>query len=75
MEAGEATVAELHPSQTTLLEVLATREGLSVSSFAVRELSEAARRADNLALLGDLPDLGSSADELVADVQAARTGR
>ncbi len=57
------------------LEALAAREGLSVSSFAVRELTEAARRADNAALLGDLPDLAVSAEDIVADVQAGRAGR
>lgn len=57
------------------LATLAAREGLSVSSFAVRELSEAARRADNPALLGTLPDLAVSAEDIVADVQAGRAGR
>lgn len=57
------------------LEALAAREGLSVSSFVLRELSEAAKRADNPALLGDLPDLAVSADDIVADVQAGRAGR
>ncbi len=57
------------------LEALAAREGMSVSSFAVRELSQAARRGDNLALLAGLPDLGVSVEDIVADVQAGRTGR
>lgn len=57
------------------LETLAAREGLSVSSFAVRELSEVARRADNPALLGDLPDVGVSAEDVVADLEAGRAGR
>ena len=57
------------------LEALAAREGMSVSSFAVRELGEVARRANNASLLGDLPDLGVSADEVAGDVQAGRTGR
>lgn len=57
------------------LEALAAREGLSVSSFAVRELSEASKRADNPALLGDLPDLAVSVEDLVADVRAGRAGR
>lgn len=57
------------------LRALATREGLSVSAFAVRELAEIARRADNPALLGDLPDLGVSADDVVADLHAARARR
>ena len=54
------------------LEALAAREGLSVSAFAVRELSEVARRADNPALLGDLPNLAVSADDVVADLDVAR---
>lgn len=57
------------------LEALAAREGLSVSAYAVRELSEVARRADNPALLGDLPDLGVSADDVVADLDAGRARR
>jgi plasmid stability protein len=54
---------------------LAAREGLSVSAFAVRELAEAARRADNAALLAELPDLGVSADDVVAELERGRTGR
>lgn len=57
------------------LAVLAAREGMSTSAYAVRELGEIARRADNPALLGDLPDLGVVADDVVADVQAGRSGR
>lgn len=57
------------------LESLARREGLSVSAFAVRELVEASRRADNLALLGDLPDLDVSADGVIADIEAGRAAR
>jgi len=45
---------------------------LSVSAFAVRELGEIARRADNPALLGDLPDLAVSAEDIVVDLQAGR---
>jgi len=41
----------------------------------VRELGEAARRADNPALLGELPDLGVSASDVVADLEAGRAGR
>ena len=57
------------------LAALAAREGMSVSSFALRELSHAARRADNAALLGDLPDLDVPANVVLADVSAARTAR
>ncbi|HVF78223.1 MAG TPA: hypothetical protein VNA28_07980 [Solirubrobacteraceae bacterium] len=54
---------------------LAAREGLSVSSFALRELSYAARRADNPALLGELPDLDVSAKDVVIDLEVGRSAR
>lgn len=54
------------------LERLAAREGLSVSALAVRELAAASRRADNADLLADLPDLGITADDIVADLGEAR---
>ncbi len=54
---------------------LAAREGLSVSSFALRELTEAARRADTPALLGELPDLDVSAADVVAGLEAGRVAR
>ena len=54
---------------------LAAREGLSVSAFVLRELAEAARRADNQALLGQLPDLDVSASDVIADLEAGRTVR
>lgn len=54
---------------------LAAREGLSLSSFAMRELTEASRRANNAALLGELADLDVSAQDVVADLQATRSAR
>ena len=54
---------------------LAAREGLSVSSFALRELSDAARRADNPALLGELPDLDVSAKHVAIDLEVGRSAR
>jgi len=57
------------------LERLAVREGLSVSAFATRELAIIARRADNPALLADLPDLGVDADNVLADLDAGRSAR
>ena len=57
------------------LERLAAREGLSVSAFATRELAVIARRADNPALLADLPDLAVEAQHIVADVEAGRATR
>lgn len=57
------------------LATLAAREGLSASSFAVKELSLAVRRADNPALLGDLPDLDVPAKDVIADLEAGRSTR
>lgn len=48
------------------LEALAERESLSVSALAVRELAESSRRADNRALLNDLPASTLSTAEIVA---------
>ena len=39
------------------LEKLAARAGLPLSTFALQELTEAARRADNAELLNALPSL------------------
>jgi hypothetical protein len=57
------------------LQRLADREGLSVSAFAVRELAVVARRADNAALLGDLPEVELDADDVVADIERGRSER
>ena len=57
------------------LERLARKEGMSLAAFAVRELTEAARRAENPALLGDLPDLGIAAEAVVADLAGSRGDR
>jgi hypothetical protein len=54
---------------------LATREGMSVSSFALRELAAVARRAENPALLGDLPDIGISSADVVAELEDVRSAR
>lgn len=59
----------------TRLELLAARDATSVGAVAVRELSEASRRADNPALLGELPDLGIETSALVADVREGRAER
>lgn len=57
------------------LERMAARGGTSLNALAVRELTEVARRADNYALLADLPDLGIGIDEIVADLESGRNGR
>ena len=57
------------------LERLAAREGMSVSAVALRELTEASRRADNPRLLGALPDHGIAPADIVDDLDAERATR
>lgn len=57
------------------LERLAARERVSVNTYAMRELAEAARRADNADLLAALPDLSVDTDDIVAAVGEGRSGR
>lgn len=57
------------------LERLAQHDSMSVSAFAVRELAQLSRRADNERLLDSLPDLGFPAPEVVADLDAERAER
>ena len=54
------------------LEKLASRAGLPLSTFALQELSETARRADNAELLQALP---SAAIEPAAILEALRQSR
>ena len=55
------------------LERLAKRAQMSVSAFAVRELTALSRRADNPALLGDLPDTALRVEDVLADLDAGRS--
>jgi hypothetical protein len=57
------------------LERLAARDATSVGAVAVRELADVSRRADNPALLGDLPDFEIDAAAIVADVADGRAER
>jgi plasmid stability protein len=57
------------------LEVLAARDGTSVSAVAVRELAEASRRADHPALLAALPDLNIDVRTVVAEQDRERAER
>jgi hypothetical protein len=54
------------------LDRLAARAGLPVSVFAVRELAEASRRADNATLLDSLPDLDVPTKVILAALAAER---
>ena len=57
------------------LQLLAARDRMSVSSVALRELAEATRRVHNPELLGDLPDLGVSAADVLAALEEGRAER
>ena len=57
------------------LAVLAQRNGMSVSAFAVRELAHVARRANNTDLLADLPDLGITPETVVDAIAESRPER
>jgi hypothetical protein len=57
------------------LETLAAKDATSVSSVAIRELSEVSRRASNPALLGRLPDLRVDSSQLVEGIEADRAQR
>ncbi len=57
------------------LERLAAEAGLPLSSFAVRELTEASRRANAAELLAALPHLGVPSGDIVAALHAERDAR
>lgn len=57
------------------LEQLAKRDATSVAAVAVRELTEVTRRADNPALLGQLPDLDIQTSVVMDDLDRERADR
>jgi hypothetical protein len=57
------------------LQRLAADDGMTVSAVAVRELTEASRRADNPALLGRLPDIGVDPAMIIRDLDSERADR
>jgi hypothetical protein len=57
------------------LQRLADRDGTSVGAVAGRELSDVSRRADNPALIGQLPDLDVDVSVIVAGVEQERATR
>ena len=57
------------------LERLAKQAGMSTSAFAVLELGRLSRRADNAALLADLPDLGLGNLDVVEAIRVGREER
>jgi hypothetical protein len=63
------------PEVVARLERMAAKDGISVNAVAVRELAEVSRRADNPALLGELPDLKIETATIVADLDAERSAR
>jgi hypothetical protein len=54
------------------LQRLATRAGMSLNAFAIRELADVARRADNAALLDSLPDIDVNTADIVDTVNSSR---
>jgi len=54
------------------LERLASRAGMSLSAFTVRELSEASRRVDNQAILDGLPDLEIATSDIIGTLDDSR---
>lgn len=57
------------------LEQLAARESMSVSAFAVKELTNSSRRARNAALLDALPDTGVTREQILEALHAGREER
>ena len=57
------------------LKRLADRERMSVSAFALRELSDVSRRAANAAILAGLPDLKIPRAEVLSALREGRAGR
>jgi len=68
-------VRTLYDDVVDRLTSLAAREGMSVSSFAVKELAESSRRANNRALLDGFADHDVPAGEVVGDLEAGRSAR
>lgn len=54
------------------LERLASRAGMPLSTFALQELSETARRADNAELLQALPSADLEAGEILEALRQSR---
>lgn len=57
------------------LQRLAEADATSVGAVAVRELTEVSRRADNPALLAQLPDLAVDVASIADDLDSERTHR
>ncbi|KMM16910.1 hypothetical protein [Synechococcus sp. GFB01] len=57
------------------LELLARRAGLPLSTFALQELTETARRADNASLLADLPSQPIPRSSILEALDASRDER
>ena len=54
------------------LEALASRAGVPLSTFALQELTEAARRADNADLLAALPSHDMDRSSILEALRASR---
>ena len=57
------------------LERLAKLQGISVNAVAIRELAEASRRIDNVALLGSLPHREITMAQILENLDQSRSER
>jgi hypothetical protein len=57
------------------LELLAERERMSLSAFAVRELTQTSARADNVRLLAELPVLEVDRSDVLDVIDEGRAAR
>jgi hypothetical protein len=57
------------------LERMATRAGMSLSAFTVRELGEVARRADNETLMQALPSMDVDVPTIIEALDNSRSTR
>jgi hypothetical protein len=66
------TITDIPAEVVERLEQLAAGEGMSLNAFVVQHLAAAARRADNAALLSDLPDFGVTPADAAVDIAEGR---
>lgn len=65
-------VRNLSEEVSSQLEILADREGISLSELASRELTSYVERVQNATLLSDMPDHGLDVAVLLEDIDAGR---
>jgi len=66
------TICHVTDEVAARLEHLASRAGLLLSTFALQELSESARRADNAELLQGLPSANLESGKIIDALRQSR---